>query len=238
MRTIRSSKHSFFAILIFAIMITGLNSCSNNDPVSPPEDYPNMPEYVSGGVYVDDLIIINISIENSAYIENHIDSDKAEFGLQFCEKGPEYNFRPIFQKLHLTQDQLNAIHQYMLDHYNCQKIARTTYYNTILQFIDNANTQRTAVLDSLSRSLIDTSSAVLRLSQINSEMHFAIDSSNARVVLINSLTDCVQTLFVNVNLILTDKQKEKWVKWHDHHKRYHPGNGIGWGLGRWDDWDD
>lgn len=87
MRGRRSSKLSFIAILIFAAMLTGLNSCTKNDPVSPPpEDYPNMPDYVSGGVYVDDLIIINISIENSAIIENHIDSEKAEFGLQFCDK--------------------------------------------------------------------------------------------------------------------------------------------------------
>ena len=236
MWTPRSSKLTFFAILLVAAMLTGLNSCTKSDPVSPPEDYPNMPDYVSGGVYFDDLIIVNISIENSAVIKNELDSEKEANGLQFCEKGPEYKFRPIFQNLHLTQQQLDAIHQYMIDHYNCQKTARTTYYNTIIQFVSSANAQRTAVLDSLNLSLIDTASAVSRLTQINAEMHLAIDSSNARVILINSLTDCVQTLFVNINSVLTEKQIEKWIKWLDYHKKYHPGNGIGWGLIRY--WDD
>lgn len=67
-------------------------------------------------------------------------------------------------------------------------------------------------------------------------MRLSIENSNARAILITNLTDCVGVLMINMNLILTEKQKDKWDKWLSHHKKYHPGNGIGWGLVKY--WDD
>ena len=49
MRKKISSTVSFLTMLIIAAMTMGLNSC-NNDPVSPENEYPEMPEYVSGGI--------------------------------------------------------------------------------------------------------------------------------------------------------------------------------------------
>lgn len=223
-------------MLIIAAMTMGLNSCSNDDPVSPEYEYPEMPEYVSGGIYIDELTIVNISIESPAYIDVDMDPKNIESGLLFCKLGPQYNFRPIFRKLHLTQDQLNLIHQYMMDHYSCQRNARKQYYDTVLKYVDITNAKRSLLLDSLRSGMVDTSYTVLRLTQINTEMRLAIENSNARAILITNLTECVGVLMINVNLILTEKQKDKWDKWLSHHKKYHPGNGIGWGLVKY--WDD
>lgn len=236
MRKKISSTVSFLTMLIIAAMTMGLNSCSNNDPVSPEDEYPEMPEYVSGGIYIDELTIVNISIESPAYIDVDMDPKKIESGLLFCKLGPQYHFRPIFRKLHLTQDQLNLIHQFMMDHYSCQRNARKQYYDTVLKYVDIANAKRSLLLDSLSSGMVDTSYTVLRLTQINTEMRLSIENSNARAILITNLTDCVGVLMINMNLILTEKQKDKWDKWLSHHKKYHPGNGIGWGLVKY--WDD
>ncbi|MBP7214307.1 MAG: hypothetical protein KBA52_01545 [Candidatus Kapabacteria bacterium] len=230
------STISFLTILIIAAMTVVLSSCTNDDPVSPENEYPNMPEYVSGGIYVDELTIINISIESPAYIDVDMDPKKIESGLLFCKVGPQYHFRPIFRKLHLTQDQLILINQFMMEHYSCQRNARMQYYDTVLKYVDFANAKRSLLLDSLSTGMVDSSYAGLRLTQINTEMWRAIENSNARAILITNLTECVDVLMVNVNLVLTEKQKDKWEKWLFHHKKYHPGNGIGWGLVKY--WDD
>lgn len=50
MRKKISSTVSFLTMLIIAAMTMGLNSCSNDDPVSPEYEYLEMPEYVSGGI--------------------------------------------------------------------------------------------------------------------------------------------------------------------------------------------
>ena len=144
-----SSK--MFAILIAAALTIGISSCTKTDPVSsdPSNNNTYIPEYVSAGTQVDDLVINEPTIDNPAVIQNAMETERMQQGMQFCDREPQFQFKPIFRDLQLTPEQLDSIKVYMREHYDCQRIARAEYYNAIMEFIDAANTQRRAVLDSL-----------------------------------------------------------------------------------------
>jgi len=228
MKNFISSKS--FPILILLLFTFGLSSCSKDDPVSPNlgTDNTNVPEYVSGGAQIDDLEITEPSIEYPAVIRNSRDEEIVRNGMQFC-KTPQFQFRPIFNHLKLTANQLDSIKGFMKEHLDCESTARETYYQVILVFIENANTQRKAVLDSLEQGLYDRTTALQRLNVICREMHQAIANSGARTTLQNELFDCTEILFSNIRSILDDTQIVIWDKWVAEQKGPRPGNG----WGRW-----
>ncbi|HRS01886.1 MAG TPA: hypothetical protein P5545_04990 [Bacteroidota bacterium] len=223
-----SSK--IFSLLLALLFTFSLSSCSKTDPVSTNSgtNNPNIPEYVSGGAQIDDLDIAEPTIETPAFVRNPSDSQSLHNGLHFC-KTPQFQFRPIFNHLKLTANQLDSIKEFMEEHFDCERTARETYFKTILVFVENANTQRKAVLDSLQQGLYDRETALQRLNTIYREMHQAIANSGARTTLQNELFACTETLFANIRSILDDKQIVIWDKWVAEQNGPRPGNG----WGRW-----
>jgi hypothetical protein len=225
-----SSK--IFAILIAAALTIGISSCTKTDPVSPDSsnNNPFIPEYVSAGTQVDDLVISEPTVDQPAIVQNAMESERMQLGMQFCEREPQFQFTPIFRDLKLTPEQLDSIKVFMREHNECQRIARAEYYNAIMGFVDSANTQRRAVLDSLRQGLLDRTNAVQRLKQINREMRLAIQNSGALETLRTALQGCTETLFANIRSILNADQLAKWDRWVENHNGPKPGNG--WGRGR------
>ena len=230
-----SSKISskMFAILIAAALTLGISSCTKTDPVSNDlgNNNSNIPEYVSAGTQVDDLVITEPSIDQPAVVQNAMEPERMQQGLQFCDREPQFRFAPIFRELQLTQEQLDSIKVYMREHYDCQRIARAEYYNAVVEIIDAANTQRRALLDSLHQGLIDRTIAVQRLRQISQEMRLAIQNSGALETLRTALQGCTETLFANIRSILNEDQLAKWDQWVENHNGPRPGNGWGRGHG-------
>lgn len=231
---LRKISSKVFAIVIATALTVGLSSCSKTDPVSTDMGNNNMyvPEYVSAGTQVDEIAISEPTIEEAAYMENAMEPERMQEGMQFCEREPQFRFAPIFRDLQLTQEQLDSIKVYMRDHYDCQRIARAEYYNAVVEIIDAANSQRRALLDSLHQGLIDRTIAVQRLRQISQEMHLAIQNTGARETLRTALQGCTETLFANIRSILNEDQLAKWDQWVANHNGPGPGNGGGMGRGR------
>lgn len=231
----KSVSTKILAILFASAMTMGLNSCTSDDPISTDMgNNPYVPEYVSAGTQVDELMITDATIEDPVYIQNEMAPERVEMGLQFCEREPQFRFARIFRDLQLTPEQLDSIQVYMREHYDCQRIARAEYYNAVLEFVEEANAQRRMVLDSMHQGLIDRATAVQRLSQISGELRQAIANSGARETLRLALQDCTETLFANIRSILSEDQLEKWDQWVEDHNGPGPGpeNGRGRGNGR------
>jgi hypothetical protein len=224
-----SSKFSIFAVILIAAITLGLSSCTNNDPIStnPGNNSPVIPEYVSAGTQVDDLQISEATMDNPAKLQNDMEPERLQRGMQFCQREPQFRFRPIFQNLNLTQTQLDSIKVFMQEQNDCQRIARAEFYNTIIVFIDRANTQRQAVIDSAKQGLLDRQSAMQRFVQINREMHLAIANSGAQQTLRTALQACTETLFANIRSILTTEQLVKWDTWVANHNGPNPRRGRG-----------
>lgn len=200
-----------FTILFVATLVVGLTSCTKDNPVS--TDNGTTLDYVSAGTYVEPIQLSDATLDKEITLQNEITPEAVEKGTMFGGPKPMFNFREIFSKLKLTDEQKAQIQAIMKAHSDCERAARMAYHTTIAGILADANAQRRAILEDLKAGNIDMKEAATLLKALNEDTRARIKESGALEALQATLKDCTETMISDIMKVLDDNQKALFQEW-------------------------
>jgi hypothetical protein len=204
---------SMFAIFFVATLVIGLTSCTKDNPISTNDG--TTFDYVSAGTYVEPIQLGDATLDNEITLQNELTPNAIDNGTMFGGPKPVFNFREIFPKLNLTDNQKTQIQAIMKEHYDCERNARMAYHQAIAAILADANAQRRAILDDLKAGNIDKKEAATLLKALNDDTRAKIKESGALETLQAALKGCTETMISKIMGILDENQKPIFQHWLD-----------------------
>ncbi len=199
--------------------------CENNENVTSPEnDNFDSPQYA-----IIDFSDVENGIED-ATLEKEMTLNNSLFSYNFVQgsndfrpgQGPmrgnawfdRFNFAKhigrILRNLNLSEDQRNAIHEYVKVYHDAVKPLLEEFREVNKPIVEEANTQRELILEDLKNGVITREEAHTALRNLNDETREKIKANADMLNLKENMCDERDQLFANIESVLTANQLIYW----------------------------
>jgi hypothetical protein len=119
----------------------------------------------------------------------------------------------ILRQLKLDSTQISEIKGFIKDYISCVHDAMVALRQSEKVILQNANQERITILDSLKNGQITVKETIADLKLLNQTTRQALKNNPARLVACEAIKACRDTLFTNIESVLTPDQLTKWLAW-------------------------
>ncbi len=159
--------------------------------------------------------------------------------LLFPKDDPLYPERPIkfmvplgriLKELNLTEEQVTLVREFMAEYRECVKNALLPLRESERQILQQANQERSRVMEQLKNGEIDRQTAMEQIRQINQRTREALMNNPVREQALQQLKECWENLIANIRSILTPEQQALFDELLTKYKNNRGGKGTGPGT--------
>lgn len=205
------SYRSIFLTISLVIFTMVLSSCTKDNPVA--TNTTDDLNYVSFGTNFESIQISDATVDTDIKLLNEMQPQVVDKGGLFAGNMPMFNFRDIFRRLNLSDEQKDQIRAIMIEHVTCERAARLAYYQKIVGILQDANAQRKAIAEDLKNGVIDRQTAFQKIRDLNKSTREQIAESGANQELRAALKACTESMISEIKSKLTDEQLVKFNAW-------------------------
>ncbi len=119
----------------------------------------------------------------------------------------------ILRQLKLDSTQVQQIKGFIKDYISCVHDAMVALRQSEKTIIQNANQNRRLILDSLKNGQITVKEAMADLRLLNQTTRQELKDNPARITACEAIKACRETLFTNIESVLTPDQLTIWDAW-------------------------
>ncbi|OGU61229.1 MAG: hypothetical protein A2X64_06615 [Ignavibacteria bacterium GWF2_33_9] len=207
----RLPKLSIVLSILVVTFMFGLTSCQKDNPVT---TYDNTElNYVSYGNSIEEAVVSDCTLETDFALQNNLTTEEFQNGTIFASQRPDFDFRFIFGKLNLTDEQKEAIKAIMIANRDCERAARIAYHETIQNILQEANQLRREIFAKVRSGEYTRKEAMQEIIALNRATRQKIQESGALEDLRIALRGCTETMIAAIKEILDEEQLEMFERW-------------------------